>query len=284
MRKKITVFIASLLLVFSSSSIAFANETGDLQNVFSDGGGEMVDSESSQDEMPEVFSDSEIGSTDAGGTQDVEVYSGINTSGMMALSEVLEDINLGPTDSIQILFAKLQLAQAQICGSSAETYMKQIEEIYEEQEKVSKFINEARQLQSDARISGKATEMPYDMVTYMNAKDLSYDTTGNDYLMDADEWEYNIESLEIYQEDLNNKTQTLMVYLQDFISQYNSYLQGASSAVSEASETLTKIANGQSMYGTSEAGLALTGLVLGLVLGCAVTLVVQKLRKKEDAA
>ena len=275
MRKKITVFIASLLLVFSSSSIAFANETGDLQDVFSDGGGEMVDSESSQDEMPEVFSDSEIGSTDAGG-------SGTRSSGTTAQSEALEDINLGPTDSIQFMFAKLQLAQAQV--SSAETYMKQIEEVQEEQEKVSKFINEARRLQSDARISGKETEMPYDMVTYMNAKGLSYDTTGNDYLMDADEWEYNIESLEIYQEDLNNKTQTLMVYLQDFISQYNSYLQGASSAVSEANETLTKIANGQSMYGTSEAGLALTGLVLGLVLGCAVTLVVQKLRKKEDAA
>ena len=282
MKKKITVFIASLLLVFSSSSIAFANETGDLQDVFSDGGGEMVDSESSQDEMPEVFSDSEIGSTDAGG-------SGTRSSGTTAQSEALEDINLGPTnDNIQFMFAKLQLQLAQAQVSSVETYMKQIEEVCEELEKVSKFINEAMRLQSDARISGKETEMPYDMVTYMNAKGLSYDTTGNDYLMNADEWEYNIESLKIYQEYIiNNKAQTVRINLQDFFKMcksYNSYLLEASSAVSEANETLTKIANGQSMYGTSEAGLALTGLVLGLVLGCAVTLVVQKLRKKEDAA
>ena len=36
-----------------------------------------------------------------------------------------------------------------------------------------------------------------------------------------------------------------MVYLQDFISQYNSYLQGASSAVNNASQVLTAIATGR---------------------------------------
>ena len=50
-----------------------------------------------------------------------------------SLSQIMADIDLGPTGSIQFLFAKLQMAQSQICKSQAESYMKQIETIQEEQ-------------------------------------------------------------------------------------------------------------------------------------------------------
>ena len=48
-----------------------------------------------------------------------------------------------------------------------------------------------------------------------------------------------------YQEQIGSKTQTLMVYLQDFIGQYNSFLQGANTAISNANQVLTNIARGQ---------------------------------------
>ena len=168
-----------------------------------------------------------------------------NTSGTTSLSEVLNDINLGPTDSIQFMFAKLQLAQSQICKNSAETYMKQIEDIQQEQSEVAEMISQARKLQNEAKTNDKCTEMPQQMADWMTARGLSYDTTGDDLAHSYDEWTYNIESLTNYQESISNKTQTLMVYLQDFISQYNSYLQGASSAVSDASQVLTAIATGR---------------------------------------
>lgn len=168
-----------------------------------------------------------------------------NTSGTTSLSEVLNDINLGPTDSIQFMFAKLQLAQSQICKNSAETYMKQIEDIQQEQSEVAEMISQARKLQNEAKTNDKCTEMPQQMADWMTARGLSYDTTGDDLANNYDEWTYNIESLTNYQESISNKTQTLMVYLQDFISQYNSYLQGASSAVSDASQVLTAIATGR---------------------------------------
>ena len=168
-----------------------------------------------------------------------------NTSGTTSLSEVLNDINLGPTDSIQFMFAKLQLAQSQICKNSAETYMKQIEDIQQEQSEVAEMISRARQLQNEAKTSGKTTTMPDDMVQYFKDHDLSYETAGNDNNHTSDEWTYNIESLTNYQESISNKTQTLMVYLQDFISQYNSYLQGASSAINNASQVLTAVATGR---------------------------------------
>ena len=74
-----------------------------------------------------------------------------------------------------------------------------------------------------------------------------FDTCGGegDYVHNADEWDYNLKSLTNYQEQIGTKTQTLMVYLQDFIGQYNSYMQGANTQISNANQTLTNIARGQ---------------------------------------
>lgn len=44
-------------------------------------------------------------------------------SGTTATSEALDNIDLSSTGSIQLLFAKLQLAQAQLCKNSAESYL-----------------------------------------------------------------------------------------------------------------------------------------------------------------
>ena len=68
------------------------------------------------------------------------------------------------------------------------------------------------------------------------------------------------------------------------MGQYNSYMQGANTAISQSNQVLTGLAKGQSMDGDSEVGLAVTGLVVGLVLGCLATLAVQKSRGKEDKA
>ncbi len=162
-----------------------------------------------------------------------------------SLSSIMDDIELGPTNSIQFAFAKLQLAQAQTSKNQAETYMKQIQDIQDDQKKVAEMISQARKLQNEAKTGNTCTTMPDEMVEYFNAKGLSYDKTGGDNKHNNDEWSYNIQSLTNYQESISNKTQTLMVYLQDFISQYNSYLQGANSAISNASQVLTSIARGQ---------------------------------------
>ena len=87
--------------------------------------------------------------------------------------------------------------------------------------------------------------MPKEMADWMKERGLSYDTTGNDLASNYDEWTYNLESLTNYQESISNKTQTLMVYLQDFISQYNSYVQGANSAISQAAQVTTAVATGR---------------------------------------
>ena len=172
-----------------------------------------------------------------------------NTS---SLSSIMDTIDLGPTGSVQMMFAKLQLAQSEICKSQAEDYMKQIEDIQNEQQECAEMIEQARKLQNDAKTGKgdcpwdkKASMMPQAMADYFKEHGLSYDTTGNDLANNSDEWDYNLKSLTNYQETIGNKTQTLMVYLQDFIGQYNSYLQGANTQISNANQTLTNLARGQ---------------------------------------
>ena len=162
-----------------------------------------------------------------------------------SLSQIMADIDLGPTGSIQFQFAKLQMAQSQICKNEAESYMKQIESIQEEQKQCADMIEKARKLQNEAKNGDKCTEMPDDMKKFFDDHGISYDTTGNDDFHSADEWDYNLKSLTNYQEQIGNKTQTLMIYLQDFIGQYNSYQEGAMSAISSATQTLRTIARGQ---------------------------------------
>ena len=170
------------------------------------------------------------------------------------LRSIMNSIDLGPTGSVQFAFAKLQLAQSQICKNQAESYMKQIEDIQTEQKACADMIAKARELQQaakngtgDCTWDKKASVMPQEMVDYFKDRGLSFDTTGGDgdYVHNSDEWDYNLKSLTNYQEQIGNKTQTLMVYLQDFIGQYNSYLQGANTAISNANQVLTSIARGQ---------------------------------------
>ena len=178
-----------------------------------------------------------------------------------SLSQIMADIDLGPTGSLQFLFAKLQMAQSQICKNQAESYMKQIETIQEEQELCAKMIEQARSLQKkgetgegigtqsvsmDKQTKGKGCcAMSQELVDFMNERNLSFPNEDGDCILGQEEWDYCLKSLTNYQEQIGNKTQTLMIYLQDFIGQYNSYQEGAMSAISSATQTLRTIARGQ---------------------------------------
>ena len=155
------------------------------------------------------------------------------TGGTTAQSEELDDISL---DSLQLMFAKLQLAQAQLCKDSANSYIEQIQELQKETSLTADTLEEMRRLKAEG-----ATKLPDDMRAFMLNRGLAYYEP-----VDSTYWDYNIESVTDYQNDLNNKAQTIMVNLQDFMTQYNSYLKGATDSVNSASETLTAIAAAKS--------------------------------------
>ena len=158
------------------------------------------------------------------------------------IRDISNSIDLGPTGSLQFQFAKLQLAMAELSKNGAMDYIEQIQNSQEEQKKVADMMQRCRQAQADAKTSDKATEMPADVVAYMNKNGLAYDKTGKDTRHDKDEWDVAITSLQAQQDKLGSNTQQLMVFVQDYMGQYNSYLQGSNSVIQQANQTLAELA------------------------------------------
>ena len=152
---------------------------------------------------------------------------------------------LGPTTSLQLMFAKLQLELAETAKTQAMDKMDAIASAQDEQKQVSQLLNEARQAKADANSTGECTSMSQEMVDYMDAHGLAYDKTGNDYYHSSDEWDVAITALESRLEELGTNTQQEMVYVQDYMGQYNSYLQGANTQIANSNQTLTNLARGQ---------------------------------------
>lgn len=179
---------------------------------------------------------------------------------------------LGPTMSLQLMFAKLQLELATTAKSQAMNKMDAIAKVQDEQQLVSRLLNEARQAKADAKSgieAGKQSEtythkygdektkdwtekntknctlMSREMVDYMDAHNLAYDKTGKDYNHNAEEWDVAITALESRLEMLGTNTQQEMIYVQDHMGQYNSYLQGANTQIANSNQTLTSLARGQ---------------------------------------
>ena len=163
--------------------------------------------------------------------------------------------SLGTCTSVNFIFAKLQMELAASAKDSALGYIKQIEGAQAEQKEVADMLQQCRKLQNQAKDSGGCTEMPADIRAYMDKNGLAYDlTTGGvseptektaDSLHNKDEWDVAIQSLQAHQETIGTDIQTKMVYVQDFMGQYNSYTQGANSAIQSGMQTLTAVARGQ---------------------------------------
>ena len=163
--------------------------------------------------------------------------------------------SLGTCTSVNFIFAKLQMELAASAKDSALGYIKQIEGAQAEQKEVADMLQRCRELQNQAKDSGGCTEMPADVREFMDKNNLTYDlTTGGvskptketaDSLHNKDEWDVAIQSLQAYQETIGTDIQTKMVYVQDFMGPYNSYTQGANSAIQSGMQTLTAVARGQ---------------------------------------
>ena len=148
------------------------------------------------------------------------------------------------TSSVQLLFAQLQLKLSQANKDKALEKMDVIKKNQDLAKETADWIAKARDLQNQAKNKG-CINMPEDMKQFFKDHGLKWDTTNNDDSHNKDEWDYNIKSLANFQEQIGTDTQQLMVFIQDFMGQYNSYLTGANSAIREANQTLASIARGQ---------------------------------------
>ncbi len=192
---------------------------------------------------------------------------------------------LGPTASLQLMFARLQLELAGTAKTQAMEKMDAIAEAQDEQKLVSRLLNEARDKKANTPEASESSTVTYknvakrdengkimrdgngeiiredrtetiekgkkwsamsqEMVDYVDEHDLAMDHTLNDHLQREEQWDVLITSLESRLEELGTNTQQEMVYIQDYMGQYNSYLQGANTQISNSNQTLTSLAKGQ---------------------------------------
>jgi hypothetical protein len=153
---------------------------------------------------------------------------------------MMSNFDLGPgANSIQFQFAKLQLLLAELNKSRAMQHMDEITAEQDKAKECASVIAAARDLQSKGTASNATTDAKCASVkTFCDRVKISY-KSGN-----KDCWEYNLTSLKNYQEQLGTGTSQKMVFLQDFMGQYNSYLTGANSTIREANQLLREIAKG----------------------------------------
>ncbi|MDF3004431.1 MAG: hypothetical protein K0S22_903 [Oscillospiraceae bacterium] len=191
-----------------------------------------------------------------------------NSQQAVGMMNSIDSISPG---SLEMMFARLNLQLSQHARDSALDGINQIKDMQEKQKEAATYIGKARSLQNEAKIQNKSTTMPEDMVTYFKAHDLHYDTSGNDYTHTFEQWEVAIQSLSQYQEMLGMQTQQLMIVIQDYMGQYNAYMQGANSAIQKGNETLRDLARGQSLFsaegGKVDVAPIATSVIVGIIIG-----------------
>lgn len=177
---------------------------------------------------------------------DAQNANGVATVGMTSMSQ------LAPTSSIQFIYAMLQMELAQANKDQAMRKIEGIKESQAESRKITDTINLLRNtIQGVKKDGDKITNTAdYAQARAIKIKDDDQQTLLNKYGIKQEgeptkaDINTMIASLESQQQNVGSDVQQEMVFINDFMGQYNSYTQGASSAISSANETLKAVARG----------------------------------------
>ena len=155
--------------------------------------------------------------------------------------------------SISLMFAKLQMSLAQANRSKAESIIKDIQATQAEATQYAEMINTLRSAKTNAVDSKgnsiEASDSTRAQVVAANKEALKSmgisDSDLNKSKFTKDEIELIISNLQTKQDTIGSNIQQQMVYVQDYIGQYNAYTSGSTSAISEAHSTLKSVAQGR---------------------------------------
>ena len=142
--------------------------------------------------------------------------------------------------SPQLAFAMLQMELAKANKDSAMAGIQDIEKQQSLKKECADYLNQARECQEGKK---KGDDIPADLRKYMSANGISIPDSGDSDKNKA-QWDRVINQLQTHMDTLGSDIQTQMVQLQDMMGQYNSYMQGANSAISTSNQTLMSLARG----------------------------------------
>ncbi len=175
---------------------------------------------------------------------------------MTTISKVGDVQNVPETSgtmTMQLRFAALQLKQSKIARTHASEYLAKLKKSQQEALDCSEMMNKlnsfrVKDASKTGRGDGDTAIVPDELIAYFNEHDIEVPEIYTAAQAKTDkkksnrwnypEWELANKSLSNYQEQLTASSQTDMVYVQDFMGQYNSYLEGAAKAGTDVSGLL----------------------------------------------
>ena len=143
--------------------------------------------------------------------------------------------NVNSRASYQLLFAQLQIQLGLQAKQNAAQKIEEVQALQQQQAECANVISELRQL-----LNAGGGELSSDLASRIEALGVSA-TAGS---VTTSQIESLLDLLESKQDDIESNTQQKMVYVQDYIDQYNSYLQNSQSSVTEVSELLNALSRG----------------------------------------
>lgn len=265
--KRLTALAATVCFVVSGAFCALAEETqnNDLTEQFQRATDAIcaLTADSTQEEITAAFQLLD------------EIPTEGQTESEAALTGSILDAN-SMTSSILQMFVQLQQQQAELCKQQAQQALDRVLANQEEIANTSRYLSDARISLNEATSNG-SSKMTQDMRSFLQERGLFPSTLNpNAASYTEAEWKMVTQLLEVYSDQQEGQTQSQMVYIQDYMSQYNQYLTGASQQMQQNQE---KLARGQTMLGGSSTGMTVTCVLGGAVLGALVTLLVLRKRK-----
>lgn len=184
-------------------------------------------------------------------------------------------INAGGSN-LQAEFAKLQAQLAQSLKKDTAAYLEKIQEMQGNQTQITKLIAKLNDFKATLKGAEKVmlpSGLAMDFAEYVGGKNLALlqKPIDKDGVADL------ILLAENRVEELSSQIQSQMVYLQNYVGQYNSYTQGAGQAIGNAGGA----ARGGTMLDANK-GMLFTGLLTGAVGGVLGVLLVQRAGKKKS--
>ncbi len=191
-------------------------------------------------------------------------------------ADVFANVDLGAGNSIQLIFAQLQMELAETTKKSAQQQMGQIAVQQEQQKAVNDAIERLNALREE-----KAQTLPADLAADIAMLLPEHANTVNAPMTDE---QYGIlqDALMQLQEQIGVEIQGDMVVLQDFMGQYNSYLQGANTAMESSTQTLRGITYGGTML-SDGLGMNITFALGGIIVGAVVTLLITRKKQGKES-
>lgn len=184
--------------------------------------------------------------------------------------------------NIQLIFAQLQQKLAQESKEAALNEIEEVQKLQSQQNLCSDVLSQLRQLQAEARSSGKPVELSQELKNNLVSLEICTSTTT--YITKSEVTEEDLQNLisltEAKMDSLSSSTQVQMVYIQDYMKQYDSYTSSSSSITEELKELLNQYATGGTMLG-GNTGMLFTSLLVGVAIGAVAVLLIQKKRIKK---